>query len=302
MTIGEKIKYYRTLGNLTQKELAGEQITRSMLSLIENDMATPSLQTVKYLAEKLGVSDGVLVDDTVSPENIEGFELGLKMKRLYSEKKYSACCALYEKSKNRIENDELCFILADCSLNIGVSEYNDGTMKKAKEMFSSCLTYCEKTVYNTSGIKKNARLYLNLINYFFDRYADGFIDFFDDSYNGYDRYDSINEILYVYCLQLIETGDFKYAEETAELPIFTNESYVMHINAKCEMKKGNTAEAKKLLGVLLQNNVARQNASLLYSVYNDLEYCCTKDDDYKNAYKYTKLKDELYHKLFLSDT
>ncbi len=302
MKLGEKIRYYRLLGNMSQKELAGKAITRSMLSLIESGSAEPSLQTVRYLAKRLGVSEGVLVDDSVSPENIENYELGLEMKRLYSEKKYSACCALYEKSKNRIENDELCFILADCSLNIGVSEYNDGTMKKAKEMFSSCLTYCEKTVYNTSGIKKNARLYLNLINYFFGRYADGFIDFFDDSYNGYDKYDSINEILYVYCLQLIETGDYKYAEETAELPIFTNDSYVMHINAKCEIKKENIAEAKKILGTLLQNNAAKHNTSLLYSVYNDLEFCCTEDDDYKNAYKYAKLKDELYHKLFLSDT
>ncbi len=298
MTIGEKIKHYRRLANMTQKELASDKMTRNMLSLIENGSAQPSLQTVKYLAFRLGVTEGMLVDDNLSVENIEGFELCERMKKLYKEKKYSACLEVYGESEGKISNDEICLILAHSCHKLGVEEYNDGTMKKATDMFSSALTYCEKTVYDTAGIKKSARLYLNLINYFFGRYAGDFIDFFDDSYNGYE---SINEILYAYCLQMLEGGDHTYAEEMSELPMFTNESYVMHINARCEMQKGNYSDAKKMLELLLENNENQHNASLLYSVYNDIEYCSTKDEDYKNAYKYAKLKDKLYRKLFLSD-
>ena len=41
--IGEKIKALRISKRMTQSELAGDQITRNMLSLIENGSALPSL-------------------------------------------------------------------------------------------------------------------------------------------------------------------------------------------------------------------------------------------------------------------
>ncbi|MBQ8005809.1 MAG: helix-turn-helix transcriptional regulator, partial [Clostridia bacterium] len=60
MNIGEKIKNLRTSKLMTQKELAGEEITRNMLSQIENGSASPSLQTLRYLAARLGVPVGYL--------------------------------------------------------------------------------------------------------------------------------------------------------------------------------------------------------------------------------------------------
>jgi len=53
--IGERIRQLRTRRGLTQKELAGEQMTRNMLSLIENGSALPSLASLAYLSEMLGV-------------------------------------------------------------------------------------------------------------------------------------------------------------------------------------------------------------------------------------------------------
>ena len=38
---------------LTQTELAGSEMTKSMLSQIENGKATPSMKTLQYIAEKL---------------------------------------------------------------------------------------------------------------------------------------------------------------------------------------------------------------------------------------------------------
>ena len=54
--IGEKIRKFRKMRGMTQAELAGESITRNMLSLIENGGASPSLQTIEYLADRLGIS------------------------------------------------------------------------------------------------------------------------------------------------------------------------------------------------------------------------------------------------------
>ena len=63
MNIGKKIKELRTEKLMTQSELAGAEITRNMLSRIENEAALPSLGTVLYLAERLGVPAGYLLSE-----------------------------------------------------------------------------------------------------------------------------------------------------------------------------------------------------------------------------------------------
>ena len=52
-TLGEKLNHYEKK-KLTQTELAGSELTKSMLSQIENGKATPSMKTLQYIAEKLG--------------------------------------------------------------------------------------------------------------------------------------------------------------------------------------------------------------------------------------------------------
>ena len=61
MEIGAKIKKLRTSKMMTQSELAGHQITRNMLSQIENGLALPSLSTILYIAERLNVPAGFLL-------------------------------------------------------------------------------------------------------------------------------------------------------------------------------------------------------------------------------------------------
>ena len=61
MNIGEKIRELRTAKLMTQSELAGSQITRNMLSCIENGTANPSLQTILYIASRLNVPAGFLL-------------------------------------------------------------------------------------------------------------------------------------------------------------------------------------------------------------------------------------------------
>ena len=52
--MGEKIRQARQALGLSQRQLCGEEITRNMLSLIENGGAKPSMKTLTLLAERLG--------------------------------------------------------------------------------------------------------------------------------------------------------------------------------------------------------------------------------------------------------
>ncbi|MBY0010270.1 helix-turn-helix domain-containing protein [Paenibacillus typhae] len=62
-TIGDKIKALRQSKGLTQSELAGEAMTKSMLSQIENGRAMPSMRSLQILAERLGVDAGYFLED-----------------------------------------------------------------------------------------------------------------------------------------------------------------------------------------------------------------------------------------------
>ena len=81
MTLGEKIKSARKAKRITQRELAKDKLTRNMISRIESGTATPSLDTIKYVANELklpvkfiGVGEGI---DDLQPFNPSAFAKAL---------------------------------------------------------------------------------------------------------------------------------------------------------------------------------------------------------------------------------
>ncbi len=63
MELGEKLKAARLEAGLSQRQLCGEEITRNMLSLIENGSAKPSMKTLQYLAARLGKNVSYFLDE-----------------------------------------------------------------------------------------------------------------------------------------------------------------------------------------------------------------------------------------------
>lgn len=68
-TLGEKIRSLRHEKKLTLVQLAGNKMTKGMLSLIENNKATPSMENLTYIAEQLNVSVAELLDDHLEKED-----------------------------------------------------------------------------------------------------------------------------------------------------------------------------------------------------------------------------------------
>ena len=62
MELGQKLRQARLDAGLSQRELCGEVITRNMLSQIENGSARPSMQTLQYLAQRLGKPMGYFLE------------------------------------------------------------------------------------------------------------------------------------------------------------------------------------------------------------------------------------------------
>lgn len=62
-SIGEKVKKLRKEMHMTQTELAGNEMTKSMLSQIENNLAMPSMKNLQYIADRLKRPVSYFLDD-----------------------------------------------------------------------------------------------------------------------------------------------------------------------------------------------------------------------------------------------
>ena len=68
--VGKRIRSLRRSRGLTQAELAAP-FTKSHLSAVENGRVLPSLRTLWFIADRLGVGVGDLVDDVKTPLTVE---------------------------------------------------------------------------------------------------------------------------------------------------------------------------------------------------------------------------------------
>lgn len=69
-TLGATIKKLRKERKMTQSDVAGDQMTKGMLSLIENDKAQPSMENLKYIATKLKVDVSQLLGENQNQEEL----------------------------------------------------------------------------------------------------------------------------------------------------------------------------------------------------------------------------------------
>ena len=88
MELGQRLKTRRLELGLSQRQLCGDVITRNMLSQIENGTARPSMDTLTYLADRLGkpVSFFLQEDAVTSPNQ----DLMAKAREALLQKDYEA--------------------------------------------------------------------------------------------------------------------------------------------------------------------------------------------------------------------
>lgn len=82
-TLGERIRKLRKQKKITLETLAGTELTKGMLSLIENNKANPSMESLNYIADRLNVDITELLEEVSSQELREVLE---KAELLYNTK------------------------------------------------------------------------------------------------------------------------------------------------------------------------------------------------------------------------
>jgi len=286
MSIGKKIKTLRTDKMMTQSELAGNEITRNMLSRIENEAAQPSLDTVRYLAARLNVSPSYLLAEGadeymyIKRREIED------IKRAYLSGEYRICRDMCLNSSVP-EDDEIKLILAEATLEIAIEEFNRGNLKMACEIFDSCISECSGTIYETS-------LFVAKVCAYFRYMSKISASLYSESIDESETF-ALPAFSDAFCSYALKFCEDEY-EESKSLTRNQNDVFGKHLKAIECMNVGDFKEAYNLLKEIINSSDAIPEPTL-YFVYKDYEICCKDCGDYKDAYEYSIAKNELFQKM-----
>ena len=267
MTLSNKIKSLRKSRKLTQAELCGDKITRNMLSAIESGKATPSLDTLRYLADGLYVPVAYLLseeDDLFFYQKKEVIDL---IKKDLSDKKYNSCIIRISKLSGL--DDELAYILSVCNFELGRRAVLKGSLYTAKELLSAAKQYSERTVYDTTRIDNLLLMYSSLAENIQSPLLEFDIKKFEANLDPDFEYE-----FYKYV-----TGDFAYD--------YSNPVLKKHCQAKEQMKNRKYGEAiKNLEEIVAAKSTETYNCYVMFGVYTDLEQSAKQLLNFELAYKY----------------
>ena len=292
MNIGNKIKSLRVEKLMTQSQLAGDEITRNMLSRIENGAALPSLGTVMYLAKRLGVPAGVLLSDDENEYSFKKSSLIKKIKDSYSAGEYELCLDMCIESGDEAD-DEISYIATLCCTKLAEKNLIEGKLYEARSLIEKVIFYSSKTIYDTYVYLAQASVLLEFmieISPMLD------LDISDAAYPHFcSKMMAVGSSFcrYINLLDEINKGNFEiadvYLEE--ENPCFDKYShlYMKHIEAKIKMSQGEYANALEILHSILDFEGMTLKL-IIYLVSIDIEICCREIEDFRGAYEFATTK------------
>lgn len=291
--IGARIRVLRRERGMTQESLAGGDVTRNMLSRIENGAALPSLPTLCAIANRLNVPAGVLLGDF---EEYSEYKAQSEIKELMGEGKYAEAVSLCETQGFESGCDDSKKLFAAAALHLADKLYREANLTGA----AALLNRAEKVGGDAAKIYVLRELIASCSA--LDIIA---CDTETEPLRAF-VFDNNAAAIYLYAKKKI--GDIaarpysQPSEKAAPLleelsPIIRalpEGFYKTHIEAKFEMLRAEYLSAKtKLLTLETPDTVP----ALLWEVYTDLEFCCKCCGDFVNAYKYSGLKLELIKKI-----
>lgn len=268
MTLGEKIKRERKKRKLTQSDLANGRITRNMVSLIEKDLANPSLETLRHISARLELPLTFLVSDADDTFFYAKKEALSGILAAYNSKNYSVAVSRIEKLEQT--DDELSLILADSHLEIGKKLLSGGSLLSAEKHFAKALDYCATCCYDTSRISALSNMYLSVAR----NIQAPLLEFDTDAFSAA-------------TIHSFDIEFYKYLTLDFDFP-YTNSVYSNHLEAKKLIREKNYVNAVKILEEIgSAKRSADYNAYVVFGVYSDLESCYKQLFDFEMAYKYS---------------
>mgnify|MGYP003324675490 CR=1 FL=1 len=279
MSLGSRILQARTACGMSQRALAGDQITRNMLSQLEHDQSLPSLSTLQYLAGKLGVSVSWLLEESAG----EREDLLLPARSLFRSGDPAGCLQFLQEQEAAGEEAVLLKIL--CAEQLARRAMEQEQTTQARELAGTVLELAAGCLYPTRQQVVSAWDILARLGEEAEEasYRKAYLQ----------RPQSVRYHLTMARLQL-QREHIQAAEKEiwsiADLPEEDRAEYLI-LRGRIALKKEQFENAE--LYLRQAEGAGTLPKILLRELYEAMEICCRETEDYKNAYLYTAKQREL---------
>ena len=276
--------------NMTQTELAGNDITRNMLSRIETGAALPSLPTLVLIAERLKVPAGILLEESIYFDYLRA-ELVREAQAFMKDEEYSKALELIMTSG--LKGDEIQLLIIECDLALARECSGKSKYREAATYLTDAVNKSHDTSYSTAGTAYIANLYLCLA----ERLGKSLGSHNDlpSSPPEFDKYMDI--YVYLKLTDLFDSGQIIKAVNLASLTEIRDKILSAHIAARLDMANGRYNDAEsKLKGIIAseKQTPTPHGNLLMFRIYDELEQCAKGENDYVSAYQYKEQKLKLY--------
>ena len=280
-TMGKKIRALRLQKGMTQAALAGETVTRNMLSQIENGSAQPSVATIQAIAEKLDVPTEFFFSEC---EDIDVFrKIGAidKIRRAFADGDYGRC--IYRLEHLGVSDEETEYLWAEAYFALGVSHYREGKLRTAQEELAKSFGHAQKTHYVSEGLLCAIRRYETAIRFIRDKESVSVQDIPQDLRG------CMADIDYVKALSGVSSGG---GDGKSGL-------YERHLAIRGRMAEGKSDPHARMeeLNTLLADAEGQQYAVLRYYALGDMEALAKETGDFRRAYECASARLEISEKM-----
>lgn len=291
-SLGQKVKEARLAKQMTQKDLAGDFITRNMLSQIENDSATPSIKTIEHIAMMLQKPISYFMDQTQSH-----VESGLIEELLtgYEQKGYIECIEKIEVHFDLFpragSNNLLRNIYMNCCMKAAAQYKDIGEYEKSKLIYEKVLKYESDLIFESDVVLYNVYSHLAEVSSYLETVEES--KAFDDKAKNI-----VNKMLASRVIQgiYISFVEGNYDEvirrisslEIIELDEYNKGRYYMMIGSAYYYKE-DYHRAIKFLEHAIDYYKDKPYNSVLELIYDELSKSYSHLEQYKEAYEYLKL-------------
>ncbi|GKX28777.1 transcriptional regulator [Vallitalea longa] len=197
-SLGSKIKRIRKELHITQSQLADKDMTKSMISQIENNIATPSMKNLKIIADRLNKPVSFFLDQSnrnVLPLNIINDELksiDILINKLEYKKaieKLNLLLKTYNFSQYGKLNGDILFKLSECLGALNLFHESQENIDKAIKIYENNQLFSDAAMAQMEKINRYVKEYdyktcLDILDVAMDKYNQSIIKnyFFELNY------------------------------------------------------------------------------------------------------------------------
>lgn len=283
MSLGTKVKGLRKARGLTQIALSDGIMTHGMLSRIEHDDVTPSLETLIALADRLEVPPGFLLDIENDLLPIERARALRTATNLFLSARYADCLEAFE-ATGLAPDSESAEIYVYASYRVGLEAFYVGDFPTARQRLDEAKSILPSTTVPLADVSLERIEFIFLLMEHIDE-LDAVVALSADKPDF-----CFQPSLFFSMLRQIEANEFDVVRALLSLG-YLESPYDAFIDAKLKILDYKFIDAILTLRPIAVSAEAPRFLSLL--ACSAVENCCKTCEDYKGAYEIRNRREQL---------